>query len=67
MPNRDAVRSLSFPARGLPSIATTAPAPVTRDSAFGASSVPTSELIFSARVTSNGAMSTKVVLMNARA
>jgi hypothetical protein len=61
MPSGDEVRSLILPKNGLPSIATTAPIPVTRAKPFGARSIPTSELIFNARVTRRGARSTRTV------
>ena len=67
MPSRDVVRSLILPKNGLPTMATRAPIPVTSARLFGARSIPTSELTFSARVTSRGAMSTRQVLVNANA
>ncbi len=67
MPRRDEVRSLSRPESGLPIIATTAPIPATRAKLFGACLIPTSELIFNAKLTSKGAMNNKLVLMNANA
>ena len=39
------------------------PIPVTRARLFGARSIPTSELTFKAKVTSSGAISTRVVPM----
>ena len=67
MPSRDDVRSLSLPKKGLPTMATTAPIPATSAKRPGASSSPTSELIFSASVTSRGAMNSSDVLMTANA
>ena len=63
MPQRDEVRSLSLPKNGLATIASRAPTPATSDRLFGAWSVPTSELTFSARVTSSGARNSRQVLM----
>ncbi len=65
IPRDDVVRSLSLPSSGLPSIATSAPTPVTSDRLRGAASIPTSELTFNARVTSSGAIRTRQVPMNA--
>ncbi len=65
MPMREEVRSLIFPNSGLPNMATSAPMPVTRASLVGACAVPTSEFTFNARLTSNGANSTRHVLMYA--
>ncbi|HEV2931120.1 MAG TPA: hypothetical protein VGW74_20760, partial [Propionibacteriaceae bacterium] len=67
MPSRDEVRSLILPKNGFPTIASRAPIPVTTDRLFGACSIPTSELTFSARLTSRGARKTREVLMNASA
>ena len=67
MPSRDEVRSLIRPKNGLPNSDTRAPTPVTSDRLFGARSVPTSELTFSARLTSAGARNTRQVLMYASA
>ena len=61
MPSREVVRSLSLPKNGLPIIATRAPTPVTSERLFGARSIPTSELTFSAKVTSKGVTSTRHV------
>ena len=65
MPSRDEVRSLSLPKNGFPNIANRAPIPVTSAKLFGACSIPTSELTFSAKVTSRGARNTRLVLMYA--
>ena len=67
MPRREVVRSLSLPNTGLATKATNAPVPTTRDSFPGAASAPTRSSIFSARVTSRGAISIRLVLANARA
>lgn len=67
MPSRDEVRSLILPKNGFPTIASRAPIPVTTDRLFGARSIPTSEFILSARLTSRGARKTREVLMNASA
>jgi hypothetical protein len=67
MPHRDVVRSLSRPVNGFPSTATREPTAATSDNAWGASSGPTNELSFRASVTSRGEISTREVLMNARA
>ncbi len=66
IPNRDDVRSLSLPKHGLPTIATSAPMAATSARLSGARLMPTSELTFSAKVTSKGAMNTRQVLMYAR-
>ena len=65
MPNRDEVRSLSLPKNGLATIDSRAPTPATSDRLLGACSIPTSELTFSARVTSRGARNSRQVLMYA--
>ena len=65
MPDRDAVRSLSLPKNGLPTIDTRAPTPATSARLSGARSIPTSEFTFNARVTSSGARNTRQVLMYA--
>ena len=67
IPNLDVVRSLSRPNNGLPTIATSDPTAAMRDSWFGARSVPTSALTFSASVTSNGEISTRLVARTAAA
>ena len=67
MPSRDAVRSLSLPKNGLPTIATKAPIPATSAKLPGARSIPTSESTFNAKVTSKGAMNNRLVLMYANA
>ena len=61
MPSGDEVRSLIRPKNGFPTIASRAPVPVTSARLFGACSIPTSELIFRAKVTRRGAMSTRQV------
>ena len=61
MPRRDVVRSLSLPKNGLLTIASSEPIAVTRARLLGARSLPTSELIFNARVTSTGARSISTV------
>ena len=63
MPSRDEVRSLILPKNGFTNIASRAPVPATRARLFGARSIPTSELIFSDRLTSNGARNTRMVPM----
>jgi hypothetical protein len=63
MPSSEEVRSLSRPKNGFANIASSEPTPATRARLFGARSVPTSELIFSARVTSSGAMSIRQLLV----
>ena len=65
MPQPDEVRSLSLPKNGLANIASRAPTPATSDRLLGACSVPTSELTFSAKVTSSGARNSRLVLMYA--
>ena len=65
MPSEEEVRSLSLPKNGLPTIASRAPSPVTSARLFGACSIPTSELTFKAKVTSSGAMNTRMVPMYA--
>ena len=65
MPNRDEVRSLILPKNGLANIDSRAPIPVTSARLFGARSIPTSELTFNARVTSNGARNSRQVPMYA--
>ncbi len=65
MPHCDDVRSLILPKNGLPNMATRAPMPVTSAKLLGACSIPTSELTFSANVTSAGARNTRQVLMYA--
>ena len=67
MPNREVVRSLSRPKKGLPTIATNDPVAAISDRLFGARSVPTSELTFNASVTSSGAIRTSVVAKYAAA
>jgi hypothetical protein len=61
MPSREEVRSLNLPKNGLPTMANRAPIPVTSARLLGACSMPTSELTFKAKVTSNGARSTRTV------
>ena len=62
MPNRDVVRSLSRPNSGLPTIATSEPdAGDERQAVRQPGRRPTSELTFKARVTSSGAMKTRLV------
>jgi hypothetical protein len=61
MPSREEVRSLNLPKNGLPTMANRAPVPVTSARLLGACSMPTSELTFKAKVTSNGARSTRTV------
>jgi hypothetical protein len=51
----------------LPTIATSDPVAAMSDRLFGARSVPTSELTFNARVTSSGAMNTRLVARYAAA
>jgi hypothetical protein len=65
IPHRDEVRSLILPKNGLPTIATRAPTPATTARFAGASSIPTSELTFNAKVTSTGARNTRQVPMYA--
>ena len=65
MPSREAVRSLSLPKNGFPTIASRAAVPVTTARLLGARSIPTSELTFNAKVTSRGARNSRLVLMNA--
>ena len=48
-------------------MATTAPMPATRAKLSGACLIPTSELIFNAKLTSSGAMNSRLVLMKAKA
>ena len=67
MPNRDAVRSLSRPNNGLHTSATNDPVAAISERLDAARSVPTSELTFSARVTSRGAMKTRLVARYAAA
>ena len=67
MPSRDEVRSLIRPKNGLANIASRAPIPVTSARLFGARSIPTSELIFKARLTSRGARNSRMVPMYANA
>src|SRR6478752_5629632 len=67
MPSRDDVRSLILPKNGLPTIARKAPIPATTERLCGARSIPTSELIFNANVTSNGARNNRQVPMYASA
>ena len=67
LPSGEEVRSLSLPKKGLATTATAAPTPATSAKLLGAASRPTSELIFSARLTSNGARNSRHVLMYARA
>ena len=63
MPSRDQVRSLIRPKKGLANNASKAPIPVTSARLFGACSIPTSELIFRARLTSKGARNSRMVPM----
>ena len=65
MPSGDAVRSLIRPKNGLPTMASRAPIPATSARLFGARSIPTSEFTFKAKVTSRGAMNSRLVLMYA--
>ncbi len=67
MPSRDAVRSLILPKNGLPTMASRAPVPATSAKLSGARSIPTSEFTFNAKVTSRGAMNSRLVLMYANA
>src|SRR5690348_3067913 len=67
MPSRDVVRSLILPKNGLPTIASKAPTPATRARLFGACLIPTSEFTFNGKVTSKGAMNSRLVLMYASA
>jgi hypothetical protein len=66
MPSREAVRSLSLPKNGFPTMANRAPVPLTTARLLGAWSIPTSELTFSAKVTSRGARNNRLMLMNAK-
>ena len=59
----EAVRSLSRPNTGAANRASSPPTPVTRARPCGACSAPTSDRIFSARVTSRGAISISATLM----
>ena len=59
MPSDEEVRSLNRPKNGLATIASKEPTPVTSARLVGARSVPTSELTFSAKETSNGASSSR--------
>ena len=61
MPNRDEVRSLILPKNGLANMASSAPVPATSARLFGACSIPTRELIFSAKLTSSGARNNRMV------
>jgi hypothetical protein len=65
IPSGEAVRSLSLPKNGFPTIANRPPIPVTNARLLGACSIPTSELTFNARVTSRGARNSRLVLMYA--
>ena len=65
MPNRDEVRSLSLPASGLANIASREPTPATTAKLLGARSIPTSDSTFRANVTSKGAISSRMLHMNA--
>ena len=65
MPSRDEVRSLILPKNGLPNMASRAPTSATSARLSGARSIPTSELTFNAKVTSRGAMNSRLVLMYA--
>ena len=65
MPSRDAVRSLILPKNGLATMASRAPVPATSARLSGALSIPTSEFTFNAKVTSKGAMNSRLVLMYA--
>ena len=65
MPSRDEVRSLSLPASGLANIDNKEPTPATTAKLPGARSIPTSDSIFNANVTSNGAISSRMLDMNA--
>ena len=67
MPSRDEVRSLILPKNGFTNIASRAPVPATSARLLGACSIPTSELIFSDRLTSSGARNTRIVPMYASA
>src|SRR5437588_10155380 len=67
MPRRDDVRSLILPKNGLAIIETKAPTPATSARLFGASLIPTSELIFNGSVTSQGGRNSTLVLVNASA
>jgi hypothetical protein len=61
MPRCEDVRSLILPKNGLATIAKKEPTPVTSPKLFGARSMPTSELIIKAKVTSTGARNIRVV------
>ena len=61
IPSRDVVRSLSLPQNGLLKMANAEPTPVIRARLFGARSMPTRELTFSARETRRGARNSRVV------
>src|SRR3954453_7744302 len=65
IPHRDDVRSLILPKNGLLTMANRAPTPAMSAKLFGALSIPTSELTFSARVTSRGARNSRQVPMYA--
>ena len=58
LPSREVVRSLSRPKKGLLTIASSDPTPVTSARFFGAWSIPTSEFTFNASETSSGARNT---------
>ena len=65
MPSGDEVRSLILPKNGLAKMASRAAIPATSARLFGACLIPTSELIFNAKVTSRGARNISEVLMYA--
>ena len=67
LPSRDEVRSLILPKNGLANSASSAPTPATSARLVGARSLPTRELIFKARLTSNGARNNRMVPMYASA
>ena len=67
MPKREIVRSLRRPNSGLPTKDRRPPTPATSARLPGAWSSPTSDLILRARVTSNGAISIRAMLMYASA
>ena len=61
IPHRDVVRSLKRPKRGFATRATSDPVAATNDRLEAARSAPTSELTLRAKVTSRGAMKTRLV------
>jgi len=65
MPSGDAVRSLIRPKNGLATMASRAPTPATSARLAGARWIPTSESTFKAKVTSNGARNSRLVLIYA--